>query len=205
MPSVDPPSVLYAHYGFRSGPRRFGTRPFNFMLGNNEIRKILMELNIISKVIAAICCLLIATTCKYNNNHTKNVETEIDISPGWFVVAEKDVYHGDSYLIYLEKRSDIDTANAIIHDPKNTTIPKIVVAEIENGGDGINGNVTGDGKLWNWRVKRFDGFAENTIEILDGWPTYLESDVDGWISITNGFIGFWGYTIRSRYTLKANN
>ena len=33
MPSVDPPSVLYAHYGFRSGPRRFGTRPFNFMLG----------------------------------------------------------------------------------------------------------------------------------------------------------------------------
>ena len=33
MPSVDPPSVLYAHYCFRSGPRRFGTRPFNFMLG----------------------------------------------------------------------------------------------------------------------------------------------------------------------------
>ena len=32
MPSVEPPSVLYAHYGFRSGPRRFGTRPFNFML-----------------------------------------------------------------------------------------------------------------------------------------------------------------------------
>ena len=34
MPSVEPPSVLYAHYGFRSGPRRFGTRPFNFMLDN---------------------------------------------------------------------------------------------------------------------------------------------------------------------------
>ena len=36
MPSVGPPSVLYAHYGFRSGPRRFGTRPFNSVLGHTD-------------------------------------------------------------------------------------------------------------------------------------------------------------------------
>ena len=40
MPSVDSPSVLYAHYGFRSGPRRFGTRPFNFMLAATVYMKL---------------------------------------------------------------------------------------------------------------------------------------------------------------------
>ena len=40
MPSYDSPSVLYAHYGFRSGPRRFGTRPFNFVLASQGITMI---------------------------------------------------------------------------------------------------------------------------------------------------------------------
>ena len=157
------------------------------------------------KIILVILYILFATSCKYNN-HTQDVDKEIDISPGWFVVAEKtSIIHGDSFLIYLENRVDIDTANAIILDPKSQTIPMILLADIEKGGDGINRNVKGDGKFWNWHVKKFITFAESTIEILDGWPIYLESDVDGWIRITGGKIGFWGYTIKGRYTLKANN
>ena len=41
----------------------------------------------------------------------------------------------------------------------------------------------------------FQGFADSTIEILDGWPGYVEQDVDSWIANTGGAIGFWTYTV----------
>ena len=34
-----------------------------------------------------------------------------------------------------------------------------------------------------------------TIEILDGWPGFVEQDVNGWIANTNGRVGFWTYTV----------
>lgn len=51
------------------------------------------------------------------------------------------------------------------------------------------------GTLWTWHVIEFVGFAENTIEILDGWPGFIEENVQGWIDNTSGTIGFWGYTV----------
>ena len=58
MPSVEPPSVLYAHYGFRSGPRRFGTRPFNFMLVHNLTATNLHMIKTI--LLLMVACLLVS-------------------------------------------------------------------------------------------------------------------------------------------------
>jgi hypothetical protein len=49
--------------------------------------------------------------------------------------------------------------------------------------------------LWNWHVVGVDGFFGTTAEILDGWPTFVEDDVSGWIANTQGKIGFWSYTV----------
>ena len=38
-------------------------------------------------------------------------------------------------------------------------------------------------------------FGDFSIEIYDGWPGYVESDVAGWIANTGGVIGFWNYTV----------
>jgi hypothetical protein len=44
-------------------------------------------------------------------------------------------------------------------------------------------------------VTEFEGFFDLGIELYDGWPTYVESDVPGWMDNTDGHIGFWSYTV----------
>jgi len=103
----------------------------------------------------------------------------------------------------------IDDADAIQHardlialGPETVGDP-IVVAAIEAGADGINRDWLAPGAPeWSWHVTEFLSFAFATIEILDGYPTFLESDVAGWIENTNqasepevGYIGFWSYTV----------
>ena len=71
-----------------------------------------------------------------------------------------------------------------------------MVAKIAKGANGINRNPLAAGAPpWSWHVSEFEGFVDSTIEILDGWPTYVEGDIDGWIANTNGYIGFWSYTV----------
>jgi hypothetical protein len=123
-----------------------------------------------------------------------------------FTVAELpgiDV-HGDSYVIAIdESRTDlIDHARALIDwvesggDEATSPGGTILVAPIAPGSDGINRNILAAGEpLWSWHVVGDPEFADSTIEILDGWPTFVESDVPGWIANTNGNIGFWNYTI----------
>jgi hypothetical protein len=115
-----------------------------------------------------------------------------------FVVGEAGtaVRH-DSYLIRLTNSADIDEARRIVEDPASR---KIVVAKIAKGSDGFNRNVLGDGRPWDWHVDEFVGFADQSGELLDGWPGCVESDVDGWIGNTGkgdgfGYVGFWSYTI----------
>ncbi len=113
-----------------------------------------------------------------------------------FLVAEVPgyEYHDDSYVVPLTDSDDVEHARALIADPYSGS--GIVVAEIAAGDDGINRDYRAPGNpVWSWHCTQFLGFADCTIEILDGWPTGVESDVDGWIDNTGGAIGFWSYTI----------
>jgi hypothetical protein len=123
-----------------------------------------------------------------------------------FVVAElpRIAAHGDSYVVEIdESRTDlIAHARALIDwvaaggNPADSPGGTIVVAPIEPGADGINRNVLAPGEpLWSWHTVGDPDFADTTIEILDGWPTFVEDDVPGWIANTNSFVGFWNYTI----------
>jgi hypothetical protein len=123
-----------------------------------------------------------------------------------FTVAEipGSVTHGDSYVIAIdESRADlIAHARALVDwvaeggDPETSPGGTIVVAPIAEGADGFNRDVLAPGEpLWNWHVVGNPEFADNTIEILDGWPTFVGDDVPGWIANTNGHVGFWNYTI----------
>ncbi|MCU0288464.1 MAG: hypothetical protein MUF15_18975 [Acidobacteria bacterium] len=114
----------------------------------------------------------------------------------YFLVSEMVPVHGDSYILPLTKPEDIAAAENII----NGTAPaQIVVAEIDYGnGKGFYKNMDlldPNKRVWSWHVKEFLNFADFTIEILDGWPTYVEENLDQWIQNTNGRIGFWSYTV----------
>jgi hypothetical protein len=68
---------------------------------------------------------------------------------------------------------------------------------LRGSGDGsyVNRNLAGDGRAWSWHVTRLVDFADVTAEILDGNPRMVETDLDKWIRMTHGTIGFWSYTV----------
>ena len=114
-----------------------------------------------------------------------------------FLVAEPEgsVTHGDSYVLPLEDPADIEHARALVALGPAAG-PPIAVAAIAAGADGVNRDQRAEGvPPWSWHVTGFDGFTDLTIEILDGWPSFVEQDVDGWIANTGGFVGFWSYTV----------
>ena len=126
----------------------------------------------------------------------------------YFLVAERVPHHHDSYVLPLSDPADIAEARRYVEaatrpDPSSEPpgIPgPIVLAKIAQGPDGINGDyVEPDTHPWSWHVTEFEGFTDFTIELIDGWPGFVESDVDGWIRNTGedgvGRIGFWGYTL----------
>jgi hypothetical protein len=124
---------------------------------------------------------------------------EPDPTAVYFQVGEISPEHGDSYLLPLTNPSDIAAAREMIESGES----KIVVAEISKVTDpakqynvDLNNN-----RKWSWYVSHFEGFSDFTIEILDGWPTYVEENYDEWVEITKGDngkgrIGFWNYTIK---------
>jgi len=115
----------------------------------------------------------------------------------YFLVAERQdaVVHGDSYVLPLSDPAAIAQARALI-DAEPGALPSIVIAHIAAGADGINRDHLAPGApAWSWHVTGFEGFSDFAIEILDGWPTYVEQDVEGWIANTGGAIGFWNYTV----------
>jgi hypothetical protein len=114
-----------------------------------------------------------------------------------FLVAERPEFavHGDSYVLPLVDPAAIDHARALITAPPGD-LSSIVVARIASGADGVNRDQLASGApAWSWHVTEFLEFADFTAEILDGWPTFVEEDVDGWIANTGGLIGFWNYTV----------
>jgi hypothetical protein len=118
--------------------------------------------------------------------------------PVYFLVTElpgQEVHH-DSYVLPLEDQADIAHARDLIARGPAEAGASIAVAQIAEGSDGINRDVLAPGEpLWNWHVTNFQGFADTTVEILDGWPGDVGKDVPAWIANTNGAIGFWSYTV----------
>jgi hypothetical protein len=120
-----------------------------------------------------------------------------EAAPIAFLVAERPgaVVHGDSYVLVLEAQADLDHARALIQDAVAAGAP-IVTARIAAGADGLNRDHRAPGAPpWSWHLTQFDGFADLTIELCDGWPAFVEADVAGWIANTEGQICFWQYTV----------
>jgi hypothetical protein len=105
--------------------------------------------------------------------------------PTYFLVAEtpRSDPHGDSFVVGIETPADVAHARA-------------------PGADGLNRDLLAAGKpAWDWHVTQVTGFGDFGIELLDGWPTFVNDDVDGWMKNTGGpggqggKIGFWSYTV----------
>ena len=113
-----------------------------------------------------------------------------------FLVGETaEAVHGDSYVLPLSDAADIAHARKLISMGPEAGAP-IVVSHIAKGANGINRNYLAAGApAWSWHLTEFQGFADFTAEIYDGWPTFIEDDVDGWIDNTEGTIGFWQYSV----------
>lgn len=112
----------------------------------------------------------------------------------YFLVAGEG--HGDSYILPISDPAQVARAREIVAD-RASPGPRIVVAAIARGsGDGehVNRDLIG-GRAWSWHVTRCEGFADATIEILDGWPGYVEDHLEEWMATTGGRIGFWSYTV----------
>ena len=100
-----------------------------------------------------------------------------------------------SYVLPLSDEAAIEHARAHIEFGPGIG-ETIAVAKIDKGADQINRNYAEPGApVWSWHVAEFLSFADFTIEILDGWPGFIESDVDAWLANTNSSIGFWSFTV----------
>jgi hypothetical protein len=123
-----------------------------------------------------------------------------------FVVAEYpfDAVHGDSYVITIDENDadrlsqarklvDWIEAGANLDEAPDG---RIVFTSIAVGSDGINRDTLAAGSpLWSWHPIGEVDFMDITAEVYDGWPTFVEQDIDGWMANTGGAVGFWGYTV----------
>ena len=106
--------------------------------------------------------------------------------------------HCDAYVLRLTEPDDVAAARARIAQGDASGVGSIAIARIAAGADGVNRNPLAPGNpAWSWHVTSFEGFADFAIELCDGWPGFVESDVPGWIANTNGTICFWSYSVRA--------
>ncbi len=114
----------------------------------------------------------------------------------WFLVSEIDVDKNDSYLLPLSDPDAIAMARSLVANGPGGEVGSIATVKIAAGSDGFNRNVLADGEpLWSWHVVAFEGFSDFTIELCDGWPGFVEEDVEAFLQNTDATICFWGYTV----------
>lgn len=114
----------------------------------------------------------------------------------YFLVAEREKFHGDSFVVGLSEPDHIAHARDLIARGPDAAGSTILFAHIVPGADGINRDLLSpDQRQWNWHIDEVTGFGDFGIELIDGWPTFVEDDIPGWIDNTGGDIGFWSYTI----------
>ena len=136
-------------------------------------------------------------------------------APVYFLVSEfpDQKEHGDSFVLPLEEAGDIAHARDLVARGRAAG-RTLVAADVVAGADQINRDILAPGKpAWSWHISKFDQFADLSIELTDGWPTFIEQDVQGWINNTGGGsvdedgdgkpdndatvgrIAFWNYTV----------
>lgn len=116
----------------------------------------------------------------------------------YFLVGERPgmEVHGDSFVVGLTDPGHISHARDLITLGPDIAGAPILFAHIVPGADGINRDLLSPTQTeWSWHIDQVHGFADMGIELVDGWPTYVEQDVPGWIANTQGEIGFWSYTV----------
>jgi len=114
-----------------------------------------------------------------------------------FLVAELpgSLAHADSYVLPINDPAGIAHARRLIAEGPSTGAT-IATARIAPGADGINRDYFAPGApSWSWHVTDFLGFSDTAIELCDGWPAFVEQDVNGWIHNTGGNVCFWSYTV----------
>jgi hypothetical protein len=145
----------------------------------------------------------------------------------YFLVAERPgtVEHGDSFVLPLERADDIAHARDLVRFGAEKVGGGLIGADVVAGADGINRNILDPAKpAWSWHVSKFDGFGDVSIELVDGWPGFIEQDVHGWLDntggghidldedgipdtghATTGRVGFWNYTVVAELTGDPTN
>ena len=116
----------------------------------------------------------------------------------WFVISETDQppAHNDAYLLPLSDPDAIAQARVLVEKGPGNEVGSIATVKIAAGADGFNRNVLAEGEpLWSWHVAEFVGFSDFAIELCDGWPGFIEDDVDAFIDNTDATVCFWGYTV----------
>lgn len=117
----------------------------------------------------------------------------------YFLVAELAPVRNESYVLPLTDPDDIEDARYLVEYGPGGEVPMIVVAAIDHWDPNrINTNrdyLQPGIPAWSWYITEFLGFADFTVEVLDGRPSGVEGSVQWWIENTGGFIGFWFYTV----------
>lgn len=127
-------------------------------------------------------------------------------APIHFLVAEipPQQVHRDSYIVSIDSAdtSRLDHARSLVAwvasgaSPTASPGATIVAATIAMGSDGINRDLLAVGQpQWSWHVVAPIDFTDFSIEILDGYPSLVEADLDWWFDNTGGAIAFWNYTV----------
>lgn len=134
--------------------------------------------------------------CKGNNDPEPGDEVV------YFKVGEMSPEHNESFILPLTDPAHIAHARALIANPEMDG--KLVLATVvaASGTETYKNKDLNSGEVWSWKVSEVEGFADMTIEILDGGPSDVE-DMDFWFPNTNngsttaGKIGFWNYTVKA--------
>src|SRR5262249_23257972 len=119
-----------------------------------------------------------------------------------FLIAERPgmLTHGDSFVLRLNDTDEIAHARELIARGPDVG-GGVISARGAPGADGINRNyLAPEAPPWSWHITEFLGFTDVSAELYDGWPTFLEQDVSGWMANTGGIIGFWNYTVVAQLT-----
>lgn len=115
----------------------------------------------------------------------------------YFLVAEWPgrENHFDSYVAPLSDPADIAHARDLIARGPVAAGRAILAARIAKGANDVNRDYRDSyRRQWSWHVSDVEGFGDMAIEVCDGWPAFVESDVDYWVNNV-GAICFWSYTV----------
>jgi hypothetical protein len=126
----------------------------------------------------------------------------------YFLIGERAVVRGESFIIGLTDPHHIETARATLQSGEE----KIVFAEISkitNPRSQANLDLANGGK-WSWYVSKVLEFTDVTAEIYDGWPSYVEENYNEFVENTKGNngtgrIGFWNYTLKREVSHEELN